>query len=508
MKDMPGLAPDVSVDALATDHSWWWILELSLVVALMACCALSIGFIIRGRRASGERPRGGLLWLVAGVGLMAGGGLLFMPDTSSAESSWITWLVASAVFMIIILTTAWWPGRSAEVDDRSNELDGNQLTRASSSNRQRRDRMFHAFCFSVTGLSVLSLVILLSAIGYLGWEYLSWDLLTSYASRDPEKAGVKAALWGTIFISIVCGLTAIPIGTATALYLEEYSKKGKLYRIIDLNISNLAGVPSIVYGIIGLTIFARMFGLFGPINEPNIQVGASHHASYLTANGSSVSVPLESRDAESPELVSGMSAYGTEGQSIQIKIVPDGTESNDPGAIWESDAAEPVQTYEERHWYYLQLPFGGTVLAGGFTLALVVLPIVIVASREAIRAVPPSLREAAMGCGATRWQTIQKVILPASIPGIMTGSILAVSRAIGEAAPLLVLTGILFIRFTPEHLMDDFTALPLQIYNWAGRPQEEFHAVAASGIVVLLFLLLTFNAIAVVIRQCFQKPLQ
>ncbi|MCH2149815.1 MAG: hypothetical protein MK095_10325, partial [Phycisphaerales bacterium] len=179
-----GLSPKISQEALATGHSWWWIIELSLVVALMACCAVSIGFIIRGRRIAGERRRSGLLWLVAGIGLMAGGGLMFIPDTSSAESAWITWVVAAAVFLAIVGMTGWWPGRSGPSRsdaDGHDQQDAGLITQASNSNRQRRDRIFHAFCFSVTGLSVLSLIILLSAIGYLGWKYLSWDLLTSYA---------------------------------------------------------------------------------------------------------------------------------------------------------------------------------------------------------------------------------------------------------------------------------------------------------------------------------------
>jgi phosphate transport system permease protein len=148
------------------------------------------------------------------------------------------------------------------------------------------------------------------------------------------------------------------------------------------------------------------------------------------------------------------------------------------------------------------------VLAGGLTLMLVVLPIIIVASQEALRAVPDSLREGALAAGSTRWQMVSRMTLPAAIPGIMTGSILAMSRAIGEAAPMLVIAGVVYITFTPNNLMDDFTVMPLQIYNWAGLPQAEFHQVAASGIIVLLAILLTFNAVAVMIRQKFQKPLQ
>ena len=478
------VAPEVS-SAEVTSSLFGF--EVIVMALLISASAVVLGMVFRGMK-SVEETRWGLTFMVAvGVASLAVASGMLLPKEPSGWVSWAFPFFLGFDFIALFAASYF-------------------FTRKMS--RQGRDRIFHTFCLLVTGVSVLALVVMLSAIGYLGWEYLSWDLLSNYASRNPDKAGVKAALWGTVWISIVCGLTAIPIGTATAIYLEEYSRKGKLYRFIDLNISNLAGVPSIVYGIIGLTIFARMFGFFGPINEPHFQVGSTHYAVYLNAEGNSLNVPLAHRDAEDPELSTGTKALDSDMNPITLSLVPDETTSTDPGAIWKSDAVEPIQRYEDRSWFYLQLPFGGTVLAGGFTLALVVLPIVIVASREAIRAVPPSLREAALGCGATRWQMVRKVTLPAATPGIMTGSILAVSRAMGEAAPLLVLTGILFIRFTPEHLMDDFTSLPLQIYNWAGRPQEAFHAVAASGIVVLLVLLLAFNAIAVVIRQCFQKPLQ
>lgn len=304
---------------------------------------------------------------------------------------------------------------------------------------QRRrlvDRIFMLFCMLVTSLSIIALGVLLVSITIQGIEHLDLDFVKNPPSRKAEKAGVFASLWGTVWICIVCALSALPIGVGTAIYLEEFAKDGRIRRFIDLNISNLAGVPSIVYGIIGLTVFARMFGLFGTINEPAIEIG-------------------------------------------------------DPYSFW-----------------YFRLPFGGAVLVGGLVLMLVVLPIVIVSAREALRAVPSSLREAALAAGATRWQMVRRITLPAALPGIMTGSILAISRAIGEAAPLLVVSGVLFIRFAPENLMDQFTAMPLQIYNWAGRPQEEFHAVAATGIMVLLAILLLFNTIAIIIRQVFHKPLQ
>jgi phosphate transport system permease protein len=301
--------------------------------------------------------------------------------------------------------------------------------------RVAKNRLFTGLCVFATSLALLALGVLLVAMLIKGWTHLDLDLLTSYASRKPEKAGVKAALWGSIWICAVCGLVALPLGVGTAVYLEEFAPKNRLTGFIRLNISNLAGVPSIVYGILGLTAFVQMWFLLGNPNDPVVTIG------------------------------------------------------------------------DREDWYYFQLPFGRGVLAGGLALMLVVLPIVIVAAREALRAVPDSLREAALANGATQWQMVRRITLPAATPTIMTGSILAMSRAIGEAAPILVITGIVFIRFTPVNLMDEFTAMPLQIYDWAGRPQADFHAVAAAGIIVLLTVLLTFNAVAVLIRQKLQQPL-
>ncbi len=302
--------------------------------------------------------------------------------------------------------------------------------------RTAKNRIFVAICIAATATSLLTLAVLLGAMVIKGRTHLNLGMLTEWASRDPEKAGLKAALWGSIWLCAVCAFTALPLGVGTAIYLEEFAaRRSRLTAFIRLNISNLAGVPSIVYGILGLTVFVQMWGLLGNPNSPPVTLG----------------------------------------------------------------------TRED--WYYLQLPFGRGVLAGGLTLMLVVLPIVIVASQEALRAVPDSLREAALAAGATRWQMVRGITLPAAMPTILTGSILAMSRAIGEAAPILVIAGIVFIRFTPLHLMDEFTAMPLQIYDWAGRPQEEFHKVAAAGIVVLLAVLLSFNALAVFLRHKLRKPM-
>jgi phosphate transport system permease protein len=305
--------------------------------------------------------------------------------------------------------------------------------------REAFNRSFVALCIFATCISLVLLAILLVAIVTQGREYLRPEFLQSAPSRKPELAGIGPALWGSIWICLTCGFMALPIGVGTAILLEEYKPRSawrqKLQSFIQLNISNLAGVPSIVYGIIGLTAFVQMFGVLGTGLEPSFSIGTTGD------------------------------------------------------------------------WYYLQLPFGRGVLAGALTLMLVVLPIVIISAQEALRAVPDSLRESSLALGGTEWQTIQKVVLPSATPGIMTGSILAMSRAIGEAAPILVVAGIVYITFTPEHLMDEFTAMPLQIYDWAGRPQDAFHQVAASGIIVLLVVLLGFNAIAVFIRNRYQKPI-
>lgn len=307
--------------------------------------------------------------------------------------------------------------------------------------RTFKDKYFVVFCIASAFLSILVLGILLTSIGVQGTEYLTKDLLSNSPSRKPEQAGIYPAMWGTIMICMVCAATAIPLGVGTAIFLEEYKPRNKwlmkFHSFVQVNITNLSGVPSVVYGILGLTVFAQMFnwGWVGTADEPWLEIG----------------------------------------------------------------------TYE--NWYYFRLPIGRSVLAGGLTLMLLVLPVIIISSQEALRAVPDSLRKGALALGATRWQMIWRMTLPSAIPGIMTGTILSMSRAIGEAAPILIICGVAYITFTPEHLMDDFTAMPLQIYNWAARPQEEFHQVAASGIIVLMGILLTFNAVAIIIRQKFQKQL-
>ena len=260
-------------------------------------------------------------------------------------------------------------------------------------------------------LGFATLIVLLITVASDGLGHLSWDFVTSFPSSLPSRAGIQSPLVGTIYLMLLVALITVPIGVGAALYLEEYADNRRWFnRAIELNIQNLAAVPSIVYGILGLAFLVR-----GPIG------------------------------------------------------------------------------------------LGRALLAGALTLSLLVLPIVIIAAREAIRAVPPSIREGALALGATRWQTIWRQVLPASVPGIATGSILALSRAIGETAPLILIGAIVFVPFNPSGLMDQFTALPIQIFNWTSRPQAEFKLLAAAAILVLLALLLTMNAFAIWLRNKYQR---
>ena len=275
--------------------------------------------------------------------------------------------------------------------------------------RLKVNKFWKAIFFIATSLALFALVILLIRILSQGMSYLNWDFFNNFGSRFAGKAGIKAALIGSIYLMLVIAPVSMILGVGTAIYLEEYAKRNKFTDFIQMNISNLAGVPSIVFGLLGLTIFARMLFL------------------------------------------------------------------------------------------------GKSILAAGLTMSLLILPVIIVAAQEAIRAVPKEQREASYGMGATKWQTITRVVLPAAIPGILTGSILALSRAVGETAPLVVLGIPVILQFLPDSLLSEFTTLPLQIYDWAKRPQEEFQFVAAAGIIVLMGLLVVMNSIAIFIRNKFQK---
>ena len=277
--------------------------------------------------------------------------------------------------------------------------------------RRLLDLGFQALALLILVLALGSLAALIADVWSDGAGRISWAFLTGFPSRRAEDAGIFHALSGSVFVILVTAALAVPIGVASAIYLEEYGTRSMVARIIEINITNLAAVPSIIYGLLGLGLFVRAMGM------------------------------------------------------------------------------------------------GRSVLAGASTLALLVLPVVILATREALRAVPKSIREGSYALGATKWQTIWSQVLPIALPGILTGMILALSRAIGETAPLISIGALTFVAFAPDSVWSPFTVLPIQIFNWVSRPQVEFRSNAAAGILVLLALLLTMNAAAIWLRDRYQKKL-
>lgn len=280
-------------------------------------------------------------------------------------------------------------------------------------NSIQKNRLFDQL-FKIWGIActLFGLVILAFFIGDIlidGIQRIDWGFITNLPSRKPEKAGIFTALMGSIWILLLTTLIAFPIGVAAGVYLEEYSKKNRFSGLLEINISNLAGVPSIIYGLLGLEVFVRIMGL------------------------------------------------------------------------------------------------GASVLAGALTLSLLILPIIIVATREAIKAVPHSIRDASYALGASKWQTIWNQILPASGGGILTGVILALSRAVGETAPLIVVGALAYVPFAPSNPMDEFSVLPIQIFNWISRPQHGFIENAAAAIIILLLITFIMNGIAVYFRNKWQK---
>ena len=276
-------------------------------------------------------------------------------------------------------------------------------------NRKKIDSIFKVASKIITWSSLVVLAVLLYHVSITGISKLSLDFLNNFPSRFPHKAGIKSALSGSIWMLTFVTLISVPIGVLSAIYLEEYSKKNRITRFVEINIANLAGVPSIVYGILVLAIFVRFFQL------------------------------------------------------------------------------------------------DRSVLAGSFTMSLLILPVIIISSREAIRAVPKSIRLGAYAVGATKYQTIRHHVIPIALPGILTGVILSMSRAIGETAPLIMIGALTYVAFVPETVMDPFTTLPIQVFNWASRPQAAFHEVAAAGIIILLIVLLFMNAIAIFLRNYSNK---
>jgi len=285
------------------------------------------------------------------------------------------------------------------------------LPRASGAGRLW-DLLFRIAMYGAIGIGMLALGTLLFDVARDGLPKLSWSFITSFPSRiRPEAAGIESALVGTILLMAITAVIVVPLGVTTALYLEEYADRTKWWnRLVEVNIQNLAAVPSVVYGILGLAFIVR-----GPLG------------------------------------------------------------------------------------------LGNVLLAGGITLALLVLPVVIIVAREAIRAVPPSIREGSLALGATQWQTIWKQVLPGSLAGIVTGIILALSRAIGETAPLLVIGAAASPRFNPDGLFSDFSALPIQIFVWTQDPNREFVSLAAAAILVLMVVLLLMNSVAIWLRNRYEQ---
>jgi phosphate transport system permease protein len=274
-----------------------------------------------------------------------------------------------------------------------------------------KDVGFRGTIILCTVAGILMLGLLLYDVAADGFGKLSWDFLTSFPSAFPDKAGIESPLMGTLWLMAVCAGFIVPVGVATAIYLEEYANRDRWWnRFIEVNIQNLAAVPSVVYGLLGLAFLVR-----GPMH------------------------------------------------------------------------------------------MGRVVLAGALTLGLLVLPVVIIAGREAIRAVPSSIREGSMALGATKWQTIWKQVLPSSIPGIATGVILALSRAAGETAPLLVVGAAGFVAFNPDGLFSQFTALPIQIFVWTSDPNPKFQTLAAAGILVLMVLIVLMNSVAIWLRNRYER---
>ncbi len=262
------------------------------------------------------------------------------------------------------------------------------------------------FCLSV---ALLTLVVLIVDVMMDGLPVLSWKFLTSYPSRRPSEAGILSAIVGSLYVIGIMVIFIVPVGIGSAIYLEEYARKGFIANLIEINIANLAGVPSIIYGLLGLEIFVRFFR------------------------------------------------------------------------------------------------FGRSILAGALTLGLLVLPIVIMTTREALRLVPESIKEASYSLGASKWQTIRYQALPIALPGILTGVILSISRAIGETAPLITIGALTYIAFLPKTPLYPFTVLPIQIFNWVSRPQKAFHHNAAGAIIILLFMTLLLNSIAIVLRNYYKR---
>lgn len=378
--------------------------------------------------------------------------------------------------------------------------------------RKSFDRGFQVLCLLVASLAVVILVLLVSAILVKGGSWLSPGFfLNSHRENSPEQSGVGQAIIGSLVVCLICGLAAIPVGIATAVFLEEYqplSRLGKwLHSFVQLNVSNLAGVPSIVYGILGVTAFVCMFGMFGQIQAnkpPPVEFGASYFYQTKTLGKQWVKFPASDRTKQVFVIDAPLTVVSETGQPMELNVIDRGvappTDPDLRGRTVYAGATASILS-SKKPWYF-HLPFSKSVLSAGLTLALVILPIVIIAAQEAIRAVPASLREAAYGLGANKWQVVATTVLPAALPGIMTGAILAMSRAIGEAAPLLaVMGGVISTTNSLGNLMDKSPVLPVTIYRWAQDENPAFENLAAAAIIVLLVFLLLMNSVAILVRN-------
>ncbi len=275
--------------------------------------------------------------------------------------------------------------------------------------RRRIGQVLGIVLFFSTVFGLMVLITLLVDVVQKGLPWLDWQFLTSYPSRNPAEAGIKSAIVGSFWMMLLTALFAVPVGVGAAIYLEEYAPRGWFLQLIQLNIANLAGIPSVIYGILGLGLFVRFFGL------------------------------------------------------------------------------------------------GRSLLAGALTMSLLVLPTIVISTQEALRAIPQGIRESAYALGATRWQVVSSHLLPIAAPGILTGVILSLSRAMGETAPLIMIGALTFIAFLPSSLLDPFTVLPIQIFNWTARPQEAFRSLAAAAIIVLMVFLLLMNLSAILLRNYYER---
>ena len=274
---------------------------------------------------------------------------------------------------------------------------------------KKTEWVFHTVSLLAVAISMLVLCALIIDILLDGFTRINWDFFTSFPSRRPSRAGIAAPLVGSFYMMIVIAVVSLPLGVGAAVYLEEYAKKNRFTKLIEVNINSLAGVPSIIYGILGLQLFVRVFSL------------------------------------------------------------------------------------------------DRSLLAGALTMSLLIIPVIIIASREAIRRVPDSIREAAYAVGASKWEVVRDQVVPIAFPGVLTGCILAFSRAIGETAPLITMGALTYVAFLPDSLMSAFTVLPIQAFNWISRPQAAFHENAAAAIIILLAVLLLMNFVAVLLRNKLQK---